>query len=477
VCVTHALWSRRSLDLRPGEAAAVAWAALMFFAVLACYSLLRPARDALVLDGDPAFIPWLFTATFLAMLAIAPPWGAMVARWPRAALVPRVYRAFALQLLIFAAVLSWGRAPLLVGKIFYVWVSIFNLFVVSVFWSLCADLARPEQGKRIFGLIAAGGTAGALAGPALTRILAEHLSTAALLVIATALLELAVWCARQLDAAGRRLQLLRSQAVAEAAGHAALETARGAALETARDAASPQAPAAAVTDAARDDRGAAQAIGGSALAGLTRIVRSPYLAGIAFYILCTACLATFVYLRQAGIVKHALPDRGARTAFFAEVELWTSLAALALQVLVTGRALRWLGVGAVLAVLPIVQGCGMLLLVSTPTLAVATAVSSIGRACTHALARPSRELLFTAASREDRFKAKNVIDTFVYRFGDFASAWVTHALAVAAIAAGFVVVPLALLWTATAAALGLAYRRRTTANSSAPRAHDHHATL
>lgn len=183
---------RRWLDLRPGEAAAVVWAAAMFFAVLASYYVLRPVRDALVLDGDPSFIPWLFTATFALMLAIAPPWGALVARWPRRALVALVYRGMVAQLLLFAVLVGADVAPLLVSKVFYVWVSMFNLFVASVFWSLCADIARPEQGKRLFGLIAAGGTIGALTGPALTRLLAEHVGTAVLLLISALLLELAV---------------------------------------------------------------------------------------------------------------------------------------------------------------------------------------------------------------------------------------------------------------------------------------------
>lgn len=422
---------RRWLDLRPGEGLAVLWAAAMFFAVLASYYVLRPVRDALVLDGDPSFIPWLFTATFALMLAIAPPWGALVARWPRRTLVQLVYRGMIAQLLLFAVVVGSDVLPLLVSKIFYVWVSMFNLFVASVFWSLCADIARPEQGKRLFGLIAAGGTVGALTGPALTRLLAEHVGTAVLLVISAALLELAVWLARGLDAADRRLQARRAESAAPP------------------DAAAPAAASPRV------------AIGGSPLAGLTRILRVPYLAGIAGYMLCTATLATFVYLRQAGIVKAELPDRAARTSFYAEIELWSSLATLGVQVLFTGRLLRWLGVGVVLALLPLAQCAGALLLTEDPTLAVTTLVYPLGRALTHSLSRPSRELLFTAVPREDKFKAKNVIDTFVYRFGDFGSVWLVHGLAVAGVAAAFAILPIGALWLALAIALGAGYRRRT----------------
>lgn len=394
----------------------MAWAAAMFFCVLASYYVLRPVRDALVLDGDPAFIPWLFGATLLLMLAVAGPWGSMVARWPRERLVPRAYRLFVVQLLAFAALLASDVAPSLVGRAFYVWASMFNLFVVSVFWSLCADVASPERGRRLFGLITAGGTLGALTGPSLTRALALHVDTEWLLVISAVLIEVATWCARRFSAS-----------------------------------AGPATSAAATS---------APALGGSAWAGFVRVTRSPALAGIAAYVLCSACLATFVYLRQADIAKAALPDRAARTAFFAEVELWTLLLTLVLQVVLTARLLRVLGAGLVLAALPLVQGAGVLALAAAPSLAMTAAVSATSRAATHGLSRPARELLFTALPREDKYKTKNVIDTLVYRFGDFASAWLVSGLGSLGIAVGFVALPLALVFGALALALGAGHRRR-----------------
>ncbi len=432
----------------------MAWAAVMFFAVLASYYVLRPVRDALVLEGDPSFVPWLFTATFVLMLAIAPPWGAMVARWPRHKLVPLAYRAMIAQLLLFALVIALGLPMSAVSKVFYVWVSMFNLFVVSVFWSLCTDIARPEQGRRLFGIIAAGGTAGAMAGPALTRLLAEHVSTATLLVISAVLLEAGVWCARRLDRADRALQALRAQQAQRRTDEEAAPGAVGAA--------SAVGTAPALPSAAEKSE---QAIGGSPFAGLTNVLRSPYLGGIALYMLCTSCMATFVYFSQMGIVKAALPDRLSRTELYAEIELWSSLATLAVQLLLTARVLRWLGVGIVLALLPLAQSTGALLMVATPTLAVMTVVYPLGRALTHSLSRPSRELLFTAVVREDKFKAKNVIDTFFYRFGDFLSSWLQRGLAVAGIAAGFAIVPIAVGWVAVSLALGAGYRRRTSPRS------------
>ncbi|MEZ4399223.1 MAG: hypothetical protein R3B06_04345 [Kofleriaceae bacterium] len=403
---------RAVVQIEPAEASATLWAAVTFCAILMSYYLLRPVRDALVLDGDPAFIPWLFTATFVAMAALAPPWGALVARQPRGRLVAWVHRSFAVQLLVFAALVHADYRPLVVGKVFYVWVSVMNLFGVSVFWSLCADLVRPAAARRLFGPIAAGGTLGALAGPALTRTLAHHVEPAVLLVIAGLLLEGAVWSA-----------------------HALVQRSPGAAP-------------------------APTGLGGSALAALPRVARSPYLLGIAGYALAAACLATFIYLRQADIVKAALPDRAARTAFFANIELATGIGTLIFQLVVTSRLLRWLGVGLVLAVVPLIQGMGAVALVVAPSLLVATVVSATGRAATHALSRPGRELLFTTLPRDDKYRAKNLIDTLVYRFGDFGAAWLHHALVVAGVAITAVAVPLAAAWAALAFALGAGHRRR-----------------
>lgn len=407
--------------MRPGEGRAVVWAALTFFAVLTSYFVLKPVRDALVLDGDADFIPWLFTATFVSMVAIAGPWGALVARRPRGALVPVVYRAFAAQLLLFAVLFGADVSPVHVGQVFYVWLSVMNLFVVSVFWSLCSDLTRPEQGRRLFGPIAAGGTAGALVGPTITR-LAHDIEPAVLLVLAAVLLELAVWTARAFLA--------------------------NAPAQLAAPVATPP---------------PTTGLGGSPWTGLVRVVRSRELAAIAGYALCAACLATFVYLRVGNIVREALPDRPERTAFYAEVEIWTGLATLALQLTSTARLLRWLGAGVVLAILPLVQGTGVIVLAMAPTLTVAIAVSATGRAATHALSRPSRELLFTALPRDDRYRAKNVIDTLVYRFGDVGSAWLHRGLVAIAVPIAAVAVPLTAAWAALALVLGRGHRRRIAA--------------
>ncbi len=420
---------RAVIDLRRDEGPAALWAGVGFAAVLGSYFLLRPVRDAFGIEGDPSRLPWLFTATFVAMLVVAAPWGALVARAPRRLLVPISYRAFVVQLLGFAALVGWNVAPDVVGKVFYVWLSVFNLFVVSVFWSTCAELARPEQGRRLFGPIAAGGTAGAIVGPLITRSLATEVEPWVLLVIAAALLEAAVWAIAAVERHGRRL---------------AAATDAGADGRTSNPPA-PSSPA---------------IVGGHPLRGLANLTRSPYLAGIAAYALCAAILATFVYLQQAEIARAALPDRATRTRFFADVDLWTNLATILLQLALVSRLLRWLGPGIVLAALPLVQAAGIVGLTLAPGLVMATAVSASGRAATHALSRPARELLFTAVSREDRYKTKNVIDTLVYRFGDFGSSWLHRGLAAAGVALTAVALPLAAAWVVLALGLGVGHRRR-----------------
>jgi AAA family ATP:ADP antiporter len=427
---------RALFDLRPGEGPMSAWAAIAFFAIMTGYSVLRPLRDAAGIDGDPNFIPWLWTVTSAVMLAIAAPWGALVARVPRRRLVPISFRAFTVQHLAFIGLFASGWEPLIVGRVFYVWLSVFNLFIVSVFWSVCADLARPEQGRRLFGPIAIGGSAGAILGPILTRTLATEVDAWVLLAVSAVFLDLAVWAMMMVERHGARLT---ASAIVVADGSAAAS--------------------AAAADA--EERRTARAVGGHPFKGVTNLVRSPYLAGIAGYVVCASCLATFVYLTQAHIAKDALPDRATRTRFFAEVDLWAGIATILLQAFLTSRLLRWLGAGLVLAALPLVQGAGLIGLVAAPSLAMATAVSASGRGIQHALSRPARELLFTAVAREDRFKTKNVVDTLVYRLADTGASWLHRGLVTAGVALTAVAVPVAGVWIGLSLLLGLGHRRRT----------------
>lgn len=396
-----------------------AWAAATFAAVLASYSAFRPVRDALILDGDPDQLPWLFLTTFAAISVASPLWSALLARRAPRGTVPYAFHAFAACAVGFCLVVRSGIAPITVGRVFYVWSAVFNLFVVSVFWSLLADLLGPRTARQLYGPIAAGGTIGTLVGPALTAALVGRIGVAGVLLMSALLLELAV------------IGVVRVRTIAE------------------RTIAEHEAPE--------------QAPGGGAFTGLAYVARSPYLASIVGYVLCTACAATFLYLEQAQLVKAALGDRVARTEFFASVDFWTAVVTLALQVVVAGPAIRRLGPGLVLSVLPLVQLAGISILTWSPSLGALAILMVIGKAATHGLTRPARELLFTVVTRDEKYRAKHAIDTIGYRFGDLASSWLYNGLRALKAGAGVLAaaaVPLVAIWLVLAAALGAGFRRR-----------------
>ena len=392
------------------------WGAITFGAVMASYSAFRPVRDALVLDGDPDQIPWLFTATFVAITIVSRIWSALVARFDRRRLIPHAYHVFALCALAFYALVAANTAPVTVGRAFYVWSSVFSLFVVSVFWSLLADLLGPELGRRLYGPIAGGGTIGTVVGPALTKLLVGTIGVAGILVVSALLLELAVIGVHQVRRLGEQLAVERS-----------------------------------------DER----AISNGAFADLAHVARSPYLRAIVGYVLCTSIAATLIYLQQAHIAKAALPDRAARTDLFATIDLCVAGVTFFVQWFAAPRLLRWVGPGLVLCVLPTAQAFGIPLLAFAPSLGALIPILIITRTATHGLTRPARELLFTVVGADDKYRAKNVIDTMVYRLGDFGSAW----LGVVVIGAGSIVLAsttaaLGAAWLAFAAVLGAGFRRR-----------------
>lgn len=400
---------QRALELR-----VAVWGAITFGALLASHSVFRPVRDALVLDGNPDQIPWLFTATFVAMVVLAPVWNGGLDRLGRRRLVPYAFHAFALCALAFAVFVGLGVAPVTVGRVFYVWSSVFNMFVVSVFWSLLADLLGPDIARRLFGPIAAGGTIGAIVGPAVTRLLVDDLGVEGVLVISAGFLELAVIATAQVRAAGEQLP---------------------------HEPAAPERPA-------------------GLLAGFAQLARSRYLLAIAGYVLCTATAATFLYFEQAHLAKAQLPDREARTELFASIDLWTNAIVFVLQTFVAARLLAWFGPGLVLALLPLAQVAGISLVVLAPSLAVLVAAQIASRALTHGLTRPARELLFTVVDPDEKYRGKNAIDTVGYRFGDLGSAWLYTALGTGSLAIVATTVPLAAGWLALAVGLGVVFRRR-----------------
>lgn len=406
---------KRIINVQPREITALLWSFAYFFCLLCGYYILRPVRDEMGIQGGVQNLPWLFTATFLAMLAAMPLFGWLAARFPRRVMLPAVYWFFILNLLLFFAAFQIAALKPYVARVFFVWVSVFNLFVVSVFWSFMVDLFSDEQGKRLFGFIAAGGTSGAIAGPLLTAGLAPALGPINLLCVAAGFLAAAVLCIQRLAAWANSTQ---------------------------NNAAGPP---------------AGGAIGGGIWAGIRDVLRSPYLLGICFYLFCYTTLSTLLYLEMARLVSGEFSSPQERTRLFATLDLTVNALTLAIQLFVTARCFKRFGVTVTLALLPAAAVIGFAVLGLVPTLAVLIVFGVIRRAGEFALGKPAREILFTVVPREAKYKAKNVIDTVVYRGGDAVSGWLVAALrglGLGLSALSFAAVPLALAWWLTAIWLG-----------------------
>jgi len=423
-------WLGRMVEVRPAEVKALFWSFAYFFCLLAGYYVLRPLRDEMGIAGGVRNLQWLFTATFVVMLAAVPVFGAMVARLTRRRFIPLIYHFFVANIAIFWLLLSFDVGKVHVARVFFVWISVFNLFAVSVFWSFMADLFASEQGKRLFGFIAAGGSAGALLGPALTVGLAVALGPVNLLIVAALFLELAVLCAHRLES-------------------------------TAPGDHSPAAPAPAGPQTKKQPETAA--IGGGWLAGIALLLRSPYLAGIALWVTLLSVAGTFLYFQQANIVAAASDDPAVRTRIFASIDLAIGILTILVQFFATGRLIARFGVGRAAAVLPLVFALGFVALAAAPMLFAVIAFQAIQRAANFAISNPAREILFTVLEREEKYKAKNVIDIVVFRGADALSGWLFAALRGAGLELSTIslaTVPLASLWLVLALALGRTQERR-----------------
>lgn len=394
-------------------------AAATFAALLGSYSAFRPVRDALITGDNPDNIPWIWLGTFVVISMVSPAWSALLRRRSPRRFVGLAFHAFAACALVFFAVMRAEVAPLVVGRVFYVWSAVFNLFVVSIFWSLLADLLGPDAARKLYGPIAAGGTIGAFFGPLLTRLVVATITPPGVVLMSALLLEVAVVGVAMIRRA--------------AAGHGRAD-----------------APA---TDA--------PITSGGALTGIRQVTRSPYLSAIVGYVLCTACAATFLYLAQVRVVHEARLDLTTRTSYFATIDAWTQGVAFVLQTLIARPALAWLGPGIVLCVLPLAQAVGLSVVALAPSLTALAIVQVIGKSATHGLTRPARELLFTVITRDEKYRAKNAIDTIGVRIGDLASSWLNKGLAaLGAGALAIATIPLVAIWLGLAAAVGVGFRRR-----------------
>jgi AAA family ATP:ADP antiporter len=420
-------WLGRLVPATPAERRAALWSFAYFFFVLAAYYVLRPLRDQMAIAGGTRALPWLFTATFATLLLAQPLYGALVARLPRARFIAVVYQFFVVNLALFWLLLSLAIEPLWVARVFFVWVSVFNLFAVAVFWSFMADLFDSAQGKRLFGFIGAGGTAGALLGPAITIALALPLGPANLLLVAIVLLELALVCVWRLEQS---------------------------------------------TGAPHGPRHDERKIGGSAFAALPELVRSPYLLGIAAWVGLLSFGATIVYFAQAQLVAATVPGAAEQTRIFAGIDLAVGLLTLATQVFATGKFIDRFGTAVAAGALPAVYLIGFAALALSPTLAVVLVFQVMQRWANFALANPARQVFFTVVGREEKYKAKNLIDVVVYRGSDALSGWLfdsLQALGMKLAAIALCALPVAAGWLYLSAWLGRAHERRAAAGERVSR--------
>jgi AAA family ATP:ADP antiporter len=406
-----------AINARPQELAGALAAFATAFTMFSAYAILRPIRETMGITSGVQTLPALFWGTFAGMLLVQPVYGWLTSRYRRSAFLPWVYLFFVLNILGFHAWFNAQADHTWIARAYFIWVSIFVLFVVAVFWSLMADVFSREQAGRLFGFVAAGLSTGGLFGPFLAARLAEPIGTINLLLVSAALLAASLGCLLLV------LRWHRRHGENTAPGED------------------------------RDER-----LGGSAFAAFRQVLNSPYLALIALFVFLLTWVSTFLYLEQQALVAEVFTDRDEQTRFFGRLDFWVQAGSLVTQLFLFGRLYRWFGFRALIVSMPVVMTLGFAALALFPAFAVLVAVMLVRRVGEYSLTRPSRDTLYTSVTREERYKAKSLIDTFVYRGGDATSAS-AHALVKATFGLGLSGVAwcgalLAGLWAVVAWRLG-----------------------
>ena len=384
-------FKKRLVNIKPDEMKLTLWASIYYFCLMCSYFIIKPLRDEMGVVSGVDNLQYLFTATFLAMLLIIPVFGWISSRYTREVFLPYVYLFFIFNILVFFALFKSQIDEIYVARSFYVWVSVYQLFVVSVFWSFMSEIFTSSQAKRLFAYIAAGGTTGGIAGPILTSSLVTVLGPQNLLIMSALFLSVALLSINRLHN-----------------WHVSTYSA-----DIDNKIADP---------VVNKDK--------SVLAGVKLVFSSPYLMGICVLILLYTSLATFLYFQQLTIVDTSFDDPASRTAIFGMIELFTNGLTLFLQFFITRRIVNHFGVAPILAMIPFLLCFGFLALWAAPVLLVIVTVQVIRRAGNYAITRPVREMLYVVLSKEEKYKAKNFIDTAIYRGGDMASAWVYSGLSI-----------------------------------------------
>jgi AAA family ATP:ADP antiporter len=413
------------VDVKPDEIRALLLAFVFNFVVLGGYYVIRPIRDEIGADRGVENLPWMYTGTLIGMLIANALYAAIVARMSRRGFIPVAYRFAIANLFVFFLLMRWMPAAqerAILAPVFFIWVSVFNLFATTMFWSFMADVFAPEQGKRLFGFIAVGGSIGGIAGGFVTSSLAGKLSTGLFLLITAVMLEIAAQCVRRFPA-----------------------------------------------DFRTNDKQSEEPIGGKFWEGATHIARSPYLLGLAAFLIIYTITNTWAYFQQSDLTGHHLHDRAARTSFLANIDIAVNTITVLIQILLTGRLMKWFGVGITLVLMPLLSGVGFVAIGFAPILAVLATFQILRRATGFALLRPAREVLFTVLRREDKYKAKSLIDTFGYRLGDITGAWsypLMQWLGLGLVGISWVAVPFAAIWCVLSIWLGRKQRQLADAKRS-----------
>jgi len=412
---------QRLVVVQPGELPALLASFATLFCMFSSYTILRPIRDTMGVTSGLESLPYLFWGTFAAMLVLQPVYGWLTSHLRRPVFLPWVYAFFTANLVGFYVWFHLQQDHTWIARTYYVWVSVFNFFIVAVFWSLMADVFTREQAGRMFGFIAAGASTGGLLGPLVASRLAVPLGTINLLLISATLLACSLFFMRRVIRWHRNF------------GSAA----RGAATDT--------------------------PLGGSVLAAFSQVVRSPYLFGIALFVILLSWVSTFLYLQQQAFVAKVFTSADERTRFFSDVDFWVQCCSLITQLFIFGRLFRRVGLRVMLVSVPLLMTFGYTLFALLPTFAVLVGVLAVRRVAEYAITRPCRDSLFTVCAREEKYKAKSLIDTLIYRGGDATSAslykLLTHGLGLGPAGIGWAGALIAALWALLALGLGKSQER------------------
>lgn len=403
-------------NVQEHEVKAVIGSFLFVVLLMSAYYILRPVRDAMASDWTDAEVSWLWTLNFFISTAVVALYGALVARFPLRLLVPATYGIFALTFLFFYVLASISSDRTLVDKSFYVWVSVFSLFHISVFWSFMSELFNKEQAGRLFGIIAAGASVGGLIGPSIPSFFSAYLGTDNLLLLASAMLVLPIPLIFY-------LQTLKASDLSNDAIVTAVPTGR---------------------------------IGGNPFAGFTLFLSNPYLLAIGLFILLYTGISSFVYFELKNLLSAL--SRTERTAVWAQMDLAVNVLSIGVGLFATGRLVGKFGMPVTIALIPVMICAGLVIVAISPFLGAVIALQVIRRAGNYAVTRPAREVLFTRVDRETRFKAKPVIDIVAYRGGDMLMAWaftgLTQGLGLGLAAVAAVGAAIAALWAMVGIYLG-----------------------